>query len=123
MPNYSHFAAIYDTTLIREEYKKVVADPVKIEFFKGGGRFTAHIAPNRVGEALINTFSGTIKSGHPSCRPIEPKTEASSNAEHVMCILTVFDRLRAKRNLALYDDTGFISRHDAGKRSKLQETT
>jgi hypothetical protein len=25
-----------------------VADPVKIEFFKGGGKFTAHIAPNRV---------------------------------------------------------------------------
>jgi hypothetical protein len=48
VPNYSHFAAIYDTTLIREEYKKVVADPVKIEFFKGGGKFTAHIAPNRV---------------------------------------------------------------------------
>jgi hypothetical protein len=28
-------------------------------------------------------------------------------------LLTVFDRLRRKRNLALYDDRGFISRHDA----------
>jgi len=26
---------------------------------------------------------------------------------------TVFDRLRRKRNLALYDDTGFVSHHDA----------
>jgi uncharacterized protein (UPF0332 family) len=28
-------------------------------------------------------------------------------------LLTVFDRLRRKRNIALYDDTGFVSRHDA----------
>jgi uncharacterized protein (UPF0332 family) len=28
-------------------------------------------------------------------------------------LLIVFDRLRRKRNMALYDDTGFISRHDA----------
>ena len=28
-------------------------------------------------------------------------------------LLTVFDRLRRKRNLAMYDDTGFVSRHDA----------
>jgi len=28
-------------------------------------------------------------------------------------LLTVFDRLRRKRNRALYDDTGFISHHDA----------
>jgi uncharacterized protein (UPF0332 family) len=28
-------------------------------------------------------------------------------------LLTIFDRLRRKRNLALYDDTGFVSRHDA----------
>lgn len=28
-------------------------------------------------------------------------------------LLTVFDRLRRKRNTALYDDTGFVSRHDA----------
>jgi uncharacterized protein (UPF0332 family) len=28
-------------------------------------------------------------------------------------LLTMFDRLRRKRNLALYDDTGFVSRHDA----------
>jgi hypothetical protein len=26
---------------------------------------------------------------------------------------TVFDRLRRKRNMALYDDTGFVSHHDA----------
>src|SRR4051812_28018230 len=50
MSNFSHFAAIYDTTLIREEYQKAIADPVKIEFFKGRGKssFTVHIAPNRV---------------------------------------------------------------------------
>jgi len=30
-------------------------------------------------------------------------------------LLTVLDRLRRKRNLALYDDTGFISHHDAGQ--------
>lgn len=28
-------------------------------------------------------------------------------------LLTTFDRLRRKRNMALYDDTGFVSRHDA----------
>jgi hypothetical protein len=28
-------------------------------------------------------------------------------------LLTVFDRLRRKRNLALYDDAGFVSQHDA----------
>jgi hypothetical protein len=28
-------------------------------------------------------------------------------------LLVVFDRLRRKRNLALYDDAGFVSRHDA----------
>ena len=28
-------------------------------------------------------------------------------------LLTVFDRLHCKRNTALYDDTGFVSRHDA----------
>jgi len=28
-------------------------------------------------------------------------------------LLTVLDRLRRKRNLALYDDTGFVSHHDA----------
>jgi len=28
-------------------------------------------------------------------------------------LLTVFDRLRRKRNISLYDDTGFVSRHDA----------
>ncbi len=28
-------------------------------------------------------------------------------------LLVVFDRLRRKRNIALYDDTGFVSHHDA----------
>jgi hypothetical protein len=28
-------------------------------------------------------------------------------------LMIVFDRLRRKRNMALYDDTGFVSRHDA----------
>jgi hypothetical protein len=28
-------------------------------------------------------------------------------------LIIVFDRLRRMRNLALYDDTGFVSRHDA----------
>jgi HEPN domain-containing protein len=28
-------------------------------------------------------------------------------------LIAVFDRLRRKRNLALYDDTGFVSRRDA----------
>jgi uncharacterized protein (UPF0332 family) len=28
-------------------------------------------------------------------------------------LLVVFDRLRRKRNLALYDDTGFVSKRDA----------
>jgi uncharacterized protein (UPF0332 family) len=28
-------------------------------------------------------------------------------------LLTVFDRLRRKRNTSLYDDTGFVSRHEA----------
>ena len=30
-------------------------------------------------------------------------------------LLTVFDRLRRKRNMALYDDTGFVSHHDAAQ--------
>jgi hypothetical protein len=34
------------------------------------------------------------------------------NKRHVS-LLTVFDQLRRKRNLALYDDTGFVSHHDA----------
>jgi len=28
-------------------------------------------------------------------------------------LLIVFDRLRRKRNMALYEDTGFVSKHDA----------
>ncbi|MGO8791678.1 MAG: HEPN domain-containing protein [Terriglobia bacterium] len=28
-------------------------------------------------------------------------------------LLTLFDRLRRKRNMALYDDTGFVSHHEA----------
>jgi uncharacterized protein (UPF0332 family) len=28
-------------------------------------------------------------------------------------LLAVFDRLRRKRNMALYDDTGFVSHHEA----------
>ncbi len=28
-------------------------------------------------------------------------------------LLIVFDRLRRKRNMALYEDTGFVSRHEA----------
>jgi hypothetical protein len=28
-------------------------------------------------------------------------------------LLSVFDRLRRKRNTALYEDTGFVSQHDA----------
>jgi len=28
-------------------------------------------------------------------------------------LITMFDRLRRKRNLALYDDTGFVSHHEA----------
>jgi len=27
-------------------------------------------------------------------------------------LMTVFDRLRRKRNTALYDDSGFVSKHD-----------
>jgi len=29
-------------------------------------------------------------------------------------LVVVFDRLRRKRNVALYDDTGFVSQRDAG---------
>src|SRR5580692_3290914 len=32
--------------------------------------------------------------------------------KHV-ALLIVFDRLRRKRNMALYEDTGFVSKHDA----------
>jgi hypothetical protein len=41
MAEYQHFAAIFTTTLIREEFKKVVVDPIKLEFFKGGARTIA----------------------------------------------------------------------------------
>jgi hypothetical protein len=33
--------------------------------------------------------------------------------EACLQLVTVLDRLRRKRNLALYDDTGFVSHHDA----------
>jgi hypothetical protein len=38
MPEYHHFAAVFTTTLIREDFRKVIVDPVKIEFFKGSIR-------------------------------------------------------------------------------------
>lgn len=38
--------------------------------------------------------------------------EARLGKEHVG-LLTFFDHLRRKRNAALYDETGFISRQDA----------
>jgi len=54
MAHFSYFSAIYDTTLIREDYQKVIVDPVKIEFFRGGERsFEAHATPNRVVPAGI----------------------------------------------------------------------
>src|SRR6202045_2710330 len=34
-------------------------------------------------------------------------------------LISVFDRLRRKRNTALYDDTGFVSRHDAEQALKF----
>jgi HEPN domain len=34
-------------------------------------------------------------------------------------LLTMFDRLRRKRNLALYDDTAFVSHHDAEEALKV----
>ena len=37
---------------------------------------------------------------------------ARINREHAG-LLTVFDRLRRKRNMALYNDTGFVSHRDA----------
>jgi hypothetical protein len=37
---------------------------------------------------------------------------ARSDAKHAG-LLTVFDRLRRRRNMALYDDTGFVSHHEA----------
>jgi uncharacterized protein (UPF0332 family) len=36
-------------------------------------------------------------------------------------LLTIFDRLRRKRNLALYDDSGFVSHHDAEQALKSAE--
>ena len=41
MAEYQHFAAIFTTTLIREEFKKVIVDPIKLEFFKGSARSVA----------------------------------------------------------------------------------
>ena len=57
MAEFSYFASVYDTTLVLETYKKVIADPVKVEFFKGGERhaFTAHIAPNRIVAAGVGS--------------------------------------------------------------------
>ena len=37
---------------------------------------------------------------------------ARIDAKHVG-LLTVFDRLRRKRNMSLYDDSGFVSHHEA----------
>jgi hypothetical protein len=37
-------------------------------------------------------------------------------------LLTVFDRLRRKRNMALYDDTGFVSQHDAHQALEVAAT-
>lgn len=36
-------------------------------------------------------------------------------------LISVFDRLRRKRNLALYSDTGFVSEHDAKQALKAAE--
>jgi len=41
-----------------------------------------------------------------SVREVSPGTTSPSST-------AVFDRLRRKRNTALYDDTGFFSQHDA----------
>jgi hypothetical protein len=38
MAEYHHFAAIFTITLIRVKFKKLIIDPVKLEFFKGGAR-------------------------------------------------------------------------------------
>jgi uncharacterized protein (UPF0332 family) len=37
-------------------------------------------------------------------------------------IIMVFDRLRRTRNMALYDDTGFVSHHDAEQALKTAQT-
>jgi hypothetical protein len=63
MAEYQHFAAIFTTTLIREEFKKVVVDPIKLEFFKGGARtiaippVTGRIFPVGMDSTLLTTSS------------------------------------------------------------------
>ncbi len=42
------------------------------------------------------------------------------DAQHA-AMLSVFDRLRRKRNAALYDDTGFVSRRDADQALETAE--
>jgi len=37
-------------------------------------------------------------------------------------LLAVFDRLRRKRNVALYDDSGFVSRHEAKEALETAQT-
>jgi hypothetical protein len=63
MAEYQHFAAIFTTTLIREEFKKVVVDPLKLEFFKCGARtiaippVTGRIFPVGMDSTLLTTSS------------------------------------------------------------------
>ncbi len=71
---------------------------------KGLPRF--HVQPGfRAGVSPAITSRSSISSGREST-----KKDAG--------LLTVFDRLRRQRNMALYDDTGFISRHDAERALK-----
>ena len=47
--DFHRFSAIFTTTLVREEYKKVVVDPVRLEFFRGGARtFSIPAATGRI---------------------------------------------------------------------------
>lgn len=46
------------------------------------------------------------------CQGITSRSSSLHANQHAG-LLTVFDRLRRKRNLALYDATGFVSHQDA----------
>ena len=60
-----------------------------------------------------NVYSAfaSLKTGMSGSAPFHKVITDPSGKTHY--IVSEFDRIRRKRNVALYDDTGFVSRHDA----------
>jgi len=79
---------------------------------------------NRLGPLTrLATLATLSPKGGEGCGLVRPRSQPGhiaiiefvrqrTDKKHAS-LLTFFDRLRRKRNTALYDDTGFVSQHDA----------